>query len=1702
MLEEAETREKLQFDPCVNSHRPSSAKSQDISHVFASVFKDLYTKDIIGKDTVSNLVKTKSGRSSYHDKYVEELKQAHSEYERCIKEADMLERHIIQASAQAAAIERQEYEKMKEKMGDVCDLPGLLTVQSAFARCVDNDLLKKHNLIAPQDYLPTPKPQELAAAAAAAAGRLNPVKPTNIHATHMSEGPQDEGSATIPSAEKPVLEMTELDHSRASESNSDTTKRKKTQKEKPNQTKARPKWKGEPSAKDRAEGWETLQKLKDRSNFLRNPRFLPPNAQQGGMSLIRDRTKVKTEPERKCLEQQSHTEDPVPVFLAKPSVVVFTDYSVGHVYETTLELKNLTSSSRHVRVIPPTTPYFSIGLGRFPGEGGVVAPGMSCKYTLRFAPDSLADYKDFIMVESQAQHQLLVPIEAWRPPPILTLPRVLDCGYCLVGGVKFVEFLCQNVGLSTGTFCIIPKNQWPASNLRSVAKTSFSEQPPFAVSPSLFVLQPGEVTVMEVVFFPTTEEKSCQVFTVVCDNCQVKDISIEGEGKLIALELLSVSGETEPLVVGEVHDLTAEHFVRFSPCNPHSMQQKKVVIRNNVHLEFPFHWQVMKPNLHPLLPGETPESSHIQLHRAADGVFSVSPVTGLLAPCEDQEFLLTFCPTELKDYHSVFHLVLRDVHQLPPESSDSSVLQPVQTGSKVNSVIAMEIEVKGSTEPYQVLLEPYAVVIHGEIMTHTPTRRQFKMWNHSKTFILFRWERINSSSHIIEVEPSAGRIEENECFDFDLIVTGGKPGRVVTSLICYVQHHDEPVTLAVEVSFKGPTVTLSVPSVDFGLIRFGEQTQSTLILTNTTLLEASWTLDERLNNQQEHQDTQILVEPCRGVLPPLASCNVDVFFRPHFCQQFKTELELSVENGTGCHLLVRADVQSPQVCLLNCKLVLSELYIGVPTKGTVTLFNQTLLPSHFSWMTQLQGEQASLCTASFDPSSGILGPNATTEITVDFTSHTDLELTEVTALCEVQGMNSPLVVAIAASKPKKLSVSYSLPGVRSSSGSHSTVVLDFGDDVILKRAVTKQLMITNQTAIPAPFTIEVEYFTCHASKSNYQSEKRLAYVKNPLHCVQAKKVEEKAHEEFVSSLLAHGKGAAFFVLPDTGTLGPLETQTVDVTAYSDMWGEYRDHLICRVGELEPMHIPMQMTVKGCPLYFQMTGPQADNQHQGPTIRFGTHISGGDTVSRSLRINNPSMFDIRIDWEIYNIDQNDRKLVDLVVTYGDAFPIKDADGNELLSGALRLSDGNIQTVWERGETRGSEGTSSSLQSVTDVEEEEVLPEDDREEEEETCLYPFPEKKKLISVHIRPHMGNLSDYPYCITPQQIVIPAKGSGTIHVSFTPLTLSESACESRCVGLAVGFMSLDSQMAACVPGRVGRAQGLDLEPVRMDLLAAVKPAVLLVQMEEDDGVLEFHASAGDLLRAQSDKEVVLREFDITQTFKLTNTSEIPLHFRLKTQPPFFVLKSQPRARTSTSNNPPTGENQSLVLQPQHSMRVKVAFHCSSSLLDHLDQTDEETPPGAMLIHSAKGQRKLRFEQNLLIHYSNSGRQTVPLRANLELCTLRLSTDSINFGLCYVGQTQTREVNLYCHGAHTYWKSLIRDSSVFRVTPDFGLLRSKELNAARCSQSLQISFTPSEGKEFRALVVVQSPLVKSPLILQLQGKGSFDEVHRTSCKSL
>lgn len=59
-------------------------------------------------------------------------------------------------------------------------------------------------------------------------------------------------------------------------------------------------------------------------------------------------------------------------------------------------------------------------VGKYPGTQGLVAPGLSAQFNVRFMPDSLADYEDYIAVLSQAEQPLLVTLRAKRQPPTLT----------------------------------------------------------------------------------------------------------------------------------------------------------------------------------------------------------------------------------------------------------------------------------------------------------------------------------------------------------------------------------------------------------------------------------------------------------------------------------------------------------------------------------------------------------------------------------------------------------------------------------------------------------------------------------------------------------------------------------------------------------------------------------------------------------------------------------------------------------------------------------------------------------------------------------------------------------------------------------------------------------------------------------------------------------------------------------------------------------------------------------------------------------------------------------------------------------------------------------------------------------------------------------------------------------------------------------
>jgi hypothetical protein len=55
--------------------RPSSERSQDVSHVLAKTFRELFTRDVIGADMIRNLSVSKGGPDQYHERYVTALQE-------------------------------------------------------------------------------------------------------------------------------------------------------------------------------------------------------------------------------------------------------------------------------------------------------------------------------------------------------------------------------------------------------------------------------------------------------------------------------------------------------------------------------------------------------------------------------------------------------------------------------------------------------------------------------------------------------------------------------------------------------------------------------------------------------------------------------------------------------------------------------------------------------------------------------------------------------------------------------------------------------------------------------------------------------------------------------------------------------------------------------------------------------------------------------------------------------------------------------------------------------------------------------------------------------------------------------------------------------------------------------------------------------------------------------------------------------------------------------------------------------------------------------------------------------------------------------------------------------------------------------------------------------------------------------------------
>ncbi|XP_025856802.2 deleted in lung and esophageal cancer protein 1 isoform X14 [Vulpes vulpes] len=843
--------------------RPTSLRTQDISHLLTGVFRNLYTNEVVGEDLSASLIKARGSEDARHEEFVDELQRIREVYKQRLDEVEMLERHIIQARARALAEKERIMQQAKVHV-----LENFITVppvKSIFRWCVDSELLQKHHLISPDDYYSDTVPFCSAPKGVSIPGYSKLTFSCEKHSV-----PKKHLTKKLKASSEEMLTKVkdELNYTVDSRTGDLSLKgKRKTVKAGPSKN---AKWMSHLHVPQRELERLLLVRMESRNRFLKNPRFFPPNTPHGGKSLLFPPKKPVLTGDFPSGDLEESCVD-TPVFLAKPSIGFFTDYEIGPVYEMVISLQNTTATSRYLRVIPPSTPYFALGLGMFPGKGGMVAPGMTCQYTVQFFPDCLGDFDDFILVETQSAHTLLIPLQARRPPPVLTLSPVLDCGYCLIGGIKITRFICKNVGFSVGKFCIMPKKSWPPPSFRAVATIGFVEQPPFGILPSVFELAPGQAICMEVLFLPTSLEKAEQTFIVVCDNCQIKELVTVGIGQLVALDLIYISGEESHPEPGELTDLTAQHFIRFEPENLQSTAGKQLIIRNATHVELAFHWQIMKPNLQSLMPGETYSLDSLKYHPDRETAFSILPERGVLGPHTDHEFILTFSPHEVSPFD--IEPSSGQIHPLG-ECRVNITLEAKQC-QRLQTVLELEV-VNGTWSylpVYAEVQEPFVYLQNSHVEVRNlylgvPAKATITLINGTLLPTRFHWSKLlghQASVCTAKVSPRRGTLGPSEERQLNLELTAHTEEELSDlALPCTVSGMKEPLVLGISGKPQGLQVAIaismegsdsSVPSIalwpghleelhlDFGSkVPLRTRMNCQLILTNHSPIQTPFTL--------------------------------------------------------------------------------------------------------------------------------------------------------------------------------------------------------------------------------------------------------------------------------------------------------------------------------------------------------------------------------------------------------------------------------------------------------------------------------------------------------------------------------------------------------------------------------------------------------------------------------------------------------------------------------------------------------------------------------------------------------------------------------------------------------------------------------------------------------------------------------------------
>eukprot|EP01060_Flectonema_neradi_P039573 TRINITY_DN875_c4_g1_i1.p1 TRINITY_DN875_c4_g1~~TRINITY_DN875_c4_g1_i1.p1 ORF type:complete len:2129 (+),score=352.86 TRINITY_DN875_c4_g1_i1:899-6388(+) len=192
-----------------------------------------------------------------------------------------------------------------------------------------------------------------------------------------------------------------------------------------------------------------LRRMNASANHVVNPRSIPPWGIQPAKELgftqsvpLWAATETATFVSKKTLQMsKAHPKDATAsadkdyMFAVTPSTIEFgSDFTIGCIYEIPFTLVNKDKVSRRLNVTPPAEgSHFTLVPVTPPPPNGLVAPGLSLKFIVKFEPAVLKTYRERMIVATEWS-QFNIPISAIRQSPKLKLDTHIHVGVCYVGG--------------------------------------------------------------------------------------------------------------------------------------------------------------------------------------------------------------------------------------------------------------------------------------------------------------------------------------------------------------------------------------------------------------------------------------------------------------------------------------------------------------------------------------------------------------------------------------------------------------------------------------------------------------------------------------------------------------------------------------------------------------------------------------------------------------------------------------------------------------------------------------------------------------------------------------------------------------------------------------------------------------------------------------------------------------------------------------------------------------------------------------------------------------------------------------------------------------------------------------------------------------------------------------------------------------------